>query len=439
MRSASSVAINMKNTSQYQSDTAKEARYKVWWCVYTLEHLLAGMTGRSTCVTNSMFTTPLPVPFEDHQLQEPAAVEVLNNAALRGERINNVMTSSRIRHTPSNLPNGVNGDDFTRHRDTSWVKNQPTGFGLCYLYYCDLIVISQEIVTKLYSVDSVMVPWRVTENQIRELSSQVSAWFASLPPTLDFTRDTGDSLELLRCKLHLAFQYYSARIVLGRPCLCRRDSSSENPSLSQKIAVTSLDSALCMLALIPDEPDAIQLYRVCPWWVVLHHIMQASTALLIELSFGSIHMPNKKENYFWAAKKAVRWLHAMSKQSVASERAWELCDHGLRKLAAGMGYDMSDMPLHPSQAGFDLGLSVLQSTGSGQPTTASASTDLVDTPTSQGGSDLDDVAQPSSVSESELMSSLTTDAQTIGDTHFPYDPISGEFMESFFPYMTQWR
>jgi hypothetical protein len=110
------------------------------------------------------------------------------------------------------------------------------------------------------------------------------------------------------------------------------------------MAEISLESARQMLELLPDEPNAVWLYQICPWWCILHYLMQAATVLLLELSFGNVHMPEEEHNFLADAKKAIRWLYAMSGCSAASRRAWQLCNTNLRRIAYGMNYDVSDLP-----------------------------------------------------------------------------------------------
>ncbi|OQD85742.1 hypothetical protein PENANT_c009G03540 [Penicillium antarcticum] len=441
VRSAITLGINMKSSSPTTPDLSKEARYRVWWCLYTFEHMLGIMTGRSTCIQDGVCTSPFPVPFEEDQLHEPAAAEVLTNTTLRDERINNVVASVWVRQMPLNPANGKEAFHHSAARDTTWLKNQPLSYGLCYLYYCDLAVVVQEIVNKVYSVDCVMVPWAHIENRIGELRCRTEMWHASLPSGLDFTQKGEDSADVLRCKLTLALHYYSGRITLGRPCLCRRDASQKDKAgkstFSHEMAVITLESACHMLDLIPDEPDAIQLYQICPWWYILHYLMQAATVLLLELSFGVVHMPNEEQNFIALSKKATRWLFAMSKHSIASGRAWQLCDLSLRKLAQGMKYDVSDMPSYPYPS------EDIKTAGIGPQVTGLSGPNSVQ---DYWGPQLEHF--PNSVpqetpgqdhyypnmSSADLLSSLAAETQ---DSYFPYDPISGEFMRSFFPHASE--
>ncbi|KAJ5211775.1 uncharacterized protein N7498_003421 [Penicillium cinerascens] len=452
VRSAITLGINMKSSSPTTPNISKEARYRVWWCLYTFEHLLGIMTGRATCILDGVCTTPLPLPFEEEDLSEPIAAEILNNSHLRDDRVNQVMASAWVRHMPLNPPGGKESSPSSRARDNSWVKSLPFSYGLTYLYYCDLAVITQEIVNKVYSVDCVMVPWAHIENRIGELRSRCDLWYRSLPNVLDFTQKNDDGPDVLRSKLALAFQYYSARITLGRPCLCRRDAQQKNPAdrscFSHDMAVLTLESAMRMLDLVPDEPNAVQLYQISPWWCILHYLMQAATILLLELSFGSVHMPDDEKNFIAFAKKAIRWLFAMSEHSVASRRAWQLCDLCLRRLATGMKFEVNDMPTFTYQTA---PTSTLDCTDPGhhpnQPINIDRSGSHRTDSAGYWGPHFEDLNLTgqnlptdhfynafSDVPTSDPTASLTIDGSMADDLYFPYDPISGEFIRSFFPH-----
>jgi hypothetical protein len=216
------------------------------------------------------------------------------------------------------------------------------------------------------------------------------------------------------------------------------------------MAEVSLESALRMLELLPDEPNAIKFYQICPWWCILHYLMQAATVLLLELSFGNIHMPEEEPHFLATAKKAVRWLYAMSECSAASRRAWQLCDSNLRRIAYGMNYDISDMPESAYETRPAQPLS-MQPQGSNPQNTNLTSTpmfyDATDdlsllNPTAAGGSQGNyqyfQNPRPSTVSHSQMIPSLDLLSSASsnppgGDAFFPYDPISGEFIRSFFP------
>ncbi|KAH2041763.1 hypothetical protein KXW48_000742 [Aspergillus fumigatus] len=455
VRSGISLGINMKNTSETTPSISKEARYRVWWCLYTFEHMLGVMTGRSTCILDGVCTTPMPLPFDEEQLREPFAAKLLADQDMRQAYIESAMASSYVRQMPLNPPGGRDAQLADKPRDAQWLKSQPASRALCYLFYTDLAVIGQEIVNRVYSPDCVNTPWPHIENRIGELRARIDRWYHNLPEVFDFAHKMAEEdQELLRLKLFLAFHFYSARITLGRPCLCRRDAlprdPSKKPTFSHGMAVVSLESALRMLELLPDEPNAIQLYQICPWWCNLHYLMQAATVLLLELSFGNIHMPEEEPNFFAAAKKAVRWLYAMSECSAASRRAWQLCDSNLRRIAYGMNYDVSDMPESAYETRPAHPLSMQPQRYNPQNTNLTSTTMCYDAtddlsllnPTAAGGSQETyqyfQNSHPSTVSHSEkipsldLLSSASSNPPR-GDAFFPYDPISREFIQSFFP------
>lgn len=442
MRSAITLGINLKNNSSKTPNISKEARYRVWWCLYNFEHMLGMMTGRVIYTVDGGYATPLPLPYDEERLQQDAeAVELLNNPTLRDEQINNVMASSWIRQPGSK-------DDIhkKRPREPTWVKSLPASFGLCYLYLCDLTVITQEIVNRVYSTHCVMLPWSEIESRLDEMRSRLDCWQSSLPTALDFTQKVADdSADQLRCKLALAFHYYSARIALGRPCLCRRDTRRLNPpqTLSHTMAVITLESASHMLDMVPDEPNVLQLFQVSPWWCVLHYLMQAATVILLELSFGVIHVPEQEEKLVKLAKKSIRWFHAMSERSIGSRRAWQLCDSSFRKIASAMNYSTDCIPSQPHHHDRSTaGTTPHVPAESGQTASSSGRDYFSLQPEDMGlfgshsaGHSASETAYTSyfNLPTPDLMWSLPAQGDMTEDSYFPYDPLSQEFIRCFFP------
>ncbi|PYH98300.1 hypothetical protein BO71DRAFT_64887 [Aspergillus ellipticus CBS 707.79] len=457
VRSAITLGLNMKNTSEGTAKLSKEARYRVWWCLYTFEHMLGIMTGRASTITDGICTTPFPLPFEEDQLLQPAAAKLLNEPELRHEYIDAAMACSSVRLMPSNPRGGRDARPADKPRDVKWLRSVHPSSALGFLHYVDLAVIAQEIVNRVYSLDCVSIPWSHIENRIGDLRARIDLWYANLHESYDFSRRDNQPSDTIRGKLFLAFHYYSARITLGRPCLCRRDAgpttANKKPTFSHEMAVITLESALRMLELIPDEPDAVRLYDICPWWCILHYLMQTTTVLLLELSFGSIHMPDEEMNFLAAAKKAIRWIFAMAENSLASRRAWELCYSSLRQISIGMNYDLSDMPASDYEAHFQkFVLSKQQpglSTQSGEtvrPTPAFYTTAADVNPATTIPSDVTpnpvvqftpNRYQFQGVSVPPNLVPTNLEVSSGGDTYFPYDPISGEFIRSFFPSSTE--
>jgi hypothetical protein len=140
--------------------------------------------------------------------------------------------------------------------------------------------------------------------------------------------------------------------MINRPCLCRLDrkipnQSSKSLDFNRQAATACVDAAKDLLSLIPDEPNAVGLLRVGPWWSVLHWLVQATTVLMLEISFRTHHMPEEADVLTQTAKKGVRWLHALGEDNRSARRAWQLCYEMLQDAVSRIGRDASDMPQRP--------------------------------------------------------------------------------------------
>lgn len=347
IRSAVSLGMNLKNNNPDITDVSKEIRNKVWWSLLVTESKLGLMTGRPTCISVNMCSSPFPLPFEENELQQQPAMSLLNDPELRDSQVNNVMASSYLRSAPF----GKSSDGPHTSTNSEWLQNLPISAGLYFLYSCDLNMLTQELLDRVYTANAVHQAWKTIKTQIDDIRGRIDAWLSSLPPGLDFTRiDAGD--EAPDEKMRLALPYYSARILLGRPCLCRHEKDdpqrlNEDQLFTQTMAVSTIKSAIQMAHLIPDDSNASRSTEYLPWWCLIHYVMQALTVMILELSFNSVHLPEEKINLLQLSKKCIRWLDRTSRHSVASHRAWQLCDSALRRLAEPLNLDVSDLPSRP--------------------------------------------------------------------------------------------
>lgn len=407
-----------------------------------VEHTLGSMTGRATAISTNMYTTQLPLPLDEDHLSEPPATVLLGDLGIREKRVDMAMTSPHIRH-----PDRQQTEDSLAGR--AWLQSLPVNPSLYFLYYCDLTVVNQEILDHIYSPENATVSWEDIKGNIDRLKANVDAWLSSLPPGLDFTSVKDENQQTYWAKTNLAFHYHSTRIMLGRPCLCRhnpnrpdKERSLDQQGFSHDVAVMTLESAMQMLDLLPDQPNSVHLYQFCPWWCFLHYIMQTATVIILELSCRCVHMPDRKSSLVQSAKKSVRWLYMMSTHCIASHRAWKLCESAVRRLVSSMGYDTSDIPppnkqrdglfgdnvghVPPAQLdGTTDGTQGLPSNGQCQSSIHPHESHAVDH--YNNDSDLTDSLT------SGLLSTPNTQEYAAGDAHFPYDPISEEFLRYFFP------
>ncbi|CEJ54539.1 hypothetical protein PMG11_00845 [Penicillium brasilianum] len=339
-RSAVTLGVNRSLTKKLPP-RLREARFRLWWCLYTLEQTLGLISGHISSIPKDKYAPPLPIPFEEEDFEtDSSASALLQNPAVRKQWLQTIMPSSKSWPSDGYSKNSL---QESSPRDNAWLKFMKPNAGLFYLFYCDLAVIIEDIVNQV-QVSSI---WTDSENRIDGLRSRIEFWKNSLPSSLDLTTvDPQGSVSQMRYKLGLEFHYQSARIVLGRLWLCQRDELGLDQSqmLNHNMAVMTLDAAKQILDLLPDQPNTIQLYQTFPWWSVLHYISHAAKIVLFELSIGCRHVQNSSPHLVWLAKKAICWLHAMSTRSPGAERAWRLCDSFYRKVSKQNGYCTNDIP-----------------------------------------------------------------------------------------------
>lgn len=341
----------MRNVGIYTSDTSKEIRYRVWWSLYTIEHLLSVMTGRPTCIIDGTCTTPLPVPFDESDFQKEEVAQLISNPSRKSS-----IVQDRVADCSNNMPSPNQAEAANTEASTSkapevgsaeWLKSLPPSMSLYFVQLASLTSIAKRVNIKLYSAEAMQSPWPSIEFTIQSLMLETDSWLLNLPEPYDFT-SLQTSQSLLGQRISLAFLFYSTKMAITRPCLCRLDSNhaqgNKTYDFCSKTAAECVDSACHMLRLLPDTPDSVLLHKISPWWCVLHYLMQATAVLLLELAFRAQHVPDKAETVSKATKKAIEWLHDMSKSSTASYRAWKLCDGFLRRLAPHVGIDVSDLP-----------------------------------------------------------------------------------------------
>lgn len=367
VRWATSLGLNMRNDSTELKNSLKEIRYRVWWALYSLEHRLCCMTGRVNCILDDHCTTPLPVPLEEGLFESDEGNKMLSKENQQGSRApglnshsnsnagSNTSSTSRSRsQTKASITGSRSPSQVQPNSELLWAKDVSPNASLYFLHMVQLTRLTQKIFHQLYNPTSIEGTWSDIQALIGELDEQLESWYRALPAILDFRRNQRDR-ELYECRLSLGFFYHSTKIMVHRPCLCRLDrkiphQSDKSLAFNRNSATTCVDSARDTLRLIPDEPNAVGLIKVGPWWSILHWMVQATTVLMLELSFRVHHMPEEAESVLESAKKGVRWLHALGEDNLSAQRAWALCDNMLREAAAKIGRVINDLPrVQPGQ------------------------------------------------------------------------------------------
>ena len=350
--------MNVRNDSTELKDSLKEIRYRLWWTLYTLEHRLCSMTGRINCIMDDHCTTPLPIPLEEELFDTEEGMSLLSKTRQRGDRaptsnphtpsVDSTPSTDRSQsqtkadsRSPSMLSAGQTGD-------MEWAKDVEPNSSLYFLHLVQLTRVTQNIFHNLYNPASISGTWSDVQGKVKDLDERLEHWYRKLPQPFAFRRKQRErgSYEY---RLNLGFFFYSTKMTVHRPCLCRLDRKIPNQStksldFNRNSAAACVEAAMEMLQLIPDEPNAVGLIRVGPWWNILHWLVQATTVLMLEISFRVNHMPEEAENILESCKKGIRWLHALAEDNLSARRAWTICNQLFKESAHKIGRDVNDLP-----------------------------------------------------------------------------------------------
>ncbi|KAL4951954.1 fungal-specific transcription factor domain-containing protein [Aspergillus filifer] len=338
VRSAIALGVNLRSESKETSNLSKEIRYRVWWSIYTLENTLSIMTGRPTSAPDKYSTTPLPIPFDEEQFREPVASRLLTDFRARTDYMMGLTSQRRV--TPGGWDSpGLRHAVLGQEPLPSPMEISPSN-SFYFFYFVDLTIIMRRAIDSLYSPGFARRPWLTISASIMDLVQETDDWLSRVPEVFQF-KIRHPSIDFERQRWSLAFRYYSLRITLSRPSLCRSErqrGSNEASALSQqRIARICIDSACELLDLLPDQPDALWLVQVSPWWCVLHYLMQSITVLLIEMEFCVRFHADGASHITLHLEKGLEWLHSLGSISVPSQRAWEVCNSIYNRLFFGPG------------------------------------------------------------------------------------------------------
>ncbi|KAL3480573.1 fungal-specific transcription factor domain-containing protein [Aspergillus californicus] len=355
-RSAVSLGLNLRTISDKIDPVSKEIRTRIWWCISSLEHLLASMTGRSSFVDYRSISLYPPVPYDEGTFHLPEVDELLGDTILREERLQWTITAS-------------NSDLQARNR---WFKGISPTKSLYFFHLVDLHIITHAAVTTIYSVTTAKGSG---QSGIPHYQKKLQIWLATLEPPFAFT-DTYNNLSICRDhrgQVSLALTYYSSKIILSRPCLTRPDMTEGEHSrpfrsrFGNDNARTCVESALALISVLPDShPSTEWMIKQTPWWCILHFLMQALTVLLIQLSIGPVPIftPEGDANpsistreeqasqlILPACKKGLRWVHALAKNDPSAYRAFQISESFIRRIGRAKNLDLSGVPDAPDMQG----------------------------------------------------------------------------------------
>jgi hypothetical protein len=288
---------------------------RVWWSLYHLERQIGIMTGRPSMIVEQCCSVPLPAPFSEQQ--------ILENAHLVDD-----LRGSAVASTASPLARSRSFVDSHFSSDSDLGKAAPhldlaeANAGSYFRAVVQLCTITQSITASLYTARTKVRSPDELHQDIVQLGQRLDDWLTKLPRDLNFQTHPDGSMALqdpfLRERRLLTFQFYSATILLTRPCLSSFEGSAKHAEettipadFTQRMAGTCVETAKAVVDLLPDQPQPRFLYEYGPWWTIVHNLMQALAVLLLALSYSS-KSPQGNAVLAEYCQKTIRWLCSLN-------------------------------------------------------------------------------------------------------------------------------
>lgn len=282
----------MRNENRNTTVTNKEVLARMWWGMYSLESNLAVMTGRPSVALEKECSVPPPLPLSTEEIQETFIMRHFGNRHADFE------TPTRMSlGTGSASPTGGPLPSITA------LVDEPSNSGSYLKYTVRLGMIAIKSMAEVYAPSTVRSSWEDVQKSISETTEQLEKWVSTLPPGLNFLTPSGQEYEQERTILQLG--YYSTKIILSRPCLCRLDRRIQKQSYSSndfnnRLAGVCVSAAKTVAALLPDESggDRARIYRMGPWWSMVHIVMQVMLAL-VNIRYYLLTSSSRSPCFFW--------------------------------------------------------------------------------------------------------------------------------------------
>lgn len=113
------------------------------------------------------------------------------------------------------------------------------------------------------------------QKSIKELLEGLELWSSRALSGAKTSSGSQQHNEVEREHLLLQMHYWSTKILITRPCLCRTERRIQNESdvsaaFNVQMASVCVTSSRALVSLFPEEPDLDFVYAKAPWWSVIH-------------------------------------------------------------------------------------------------------------------------------------------------------------------------
>ncbi|KAL5402472.1 hypothetical protein PMIN04_012984 [Paraphaeosphaeria minitans] len=302
IRLALALGLHLRNEDPNIPLSKKEAIMRTWWTLHAIECQLSAITGRPCVLSHEDCTVALPQTLSE---ELPGPVSPIDSTQPPWEK--------------ETSPTLASGSMSERSR----ILQSPRSYLDAHL---NIGLIMQKLLSALYAPCTAQYTWKLVQEIIPRLLQELDDWKQGALPDKDLPRARlSPQPEGQREDLLLRFYYFSARILITRPCLCRsgrkiKDQSDAGALFDKRTAEICVEAALGLAELLPSS-DPQSLYKDGPWWSIVHIIMQAMAVLLLELSYGLDHTQGDRSDVKKGVKKMLHWLGAMRHIDPVVERA----------------------------------------------------------------------------------------------------------------------
>ena len=297
----------------------RQTRAGIFYLLYSLEILLAEVTGRSKSIVLEDITVPVD-SLASRSTQSPDTIYPLTEGYLPSQVRQpwlQFLTSYR------SLPQSMTGGSIPLNNFKTIGHDIFPGY---FLHRVRLCKISHGLSSALYTA-SHRLSWREIQQETEKYENELKTWRESIPQELDI-QQTDPTVYDPRPKLEIAMYYHSVQMILYRPCLAHIDIPDQSDSSRQfnlDMGRACVDAAIRMLDLLPDKPTDHECYQLLPSWGLLHYICQAAAVLALELALELFHVHNAEaDTILIHLRKALGYIYCLSQSSLSAYKAWRI-------------------------------------------------------------------------------------------------------------------
>ncbi|OAL51635.1 hypothetical protein IQ07DRAFT_630471 [Pyrenochaeta sp. DS3sAY3a] len=300
LRFALALGLHLRNEDDSIDGAKRESMEDTWWSLQAIESLINSVTGRPPIILseNCTVATPRAAPPSNHE-------HLFNDIHVTRHHVQSAYLTAHPSHRP-----GANRTHY-------------------FAAHIRMTIITQRVLSNLYSPRSASHTWEDIQNKIKELLDELDAWATTAFPQELVKEPVIRQEEFEREQFLLRISYWSTRILITQPCICRgsRSLSEENDRVKSFITQASeicVDAAHQMTKLFPDQPNAEMIYSIGPWWTLIHNVMQSVAVLLLAFALNKQQRNSNGSDLIFCIKKSVDWLRSLQAHDPVAARAYQL-------------------------------------------------------------------------------------------------------------------